>query len=89
MSADTNENRITVRPYTENELPDVLDFERRLREEEDFWGWEIDEAYVNSVKQSFHDKRFENAVSLIAYVGEQAAGRIDAEPVNLQSMYEL
>ena len=78
VNADTDENRITIRPYTENELPDVLTFEKRLREEEDFWGWEIDEAYVNSVKQSFHDSRFDNAVSLIAYVGNKAAGRIDA-----------
>ena len=59
---------ITVKPYTEQELPDVLDFERRLREEEDFWGWEIDEQYIKSVSASFQDHNFDNAISFLAYV---------------------
>ena len=42
-----------IREYTKERIPDVLDFERRLREEESFWGWEIDEAYVESVTRSF------------------------------------
>lgn len=46
LHAEIRRSRITVKPYTEQELPDVLDFERRLREEEDFWGWEIDEQPV-------------------------------------------
>ena len=41
--------RIEVRPYTETQIADVLDFEKRLREEEDVWGWEIDEAYIRDV----------------------------------------
>ena len=39
-----------VLPYTRARMADVLDFERRLREEEDFWGWEIDEAYIAAVE---------------------------------------
>ena len=35
LQAEIRRSRITVKPYTEQELPDVLDFERRLREEED------------------------------------------------------
>ena len=35
---------LTILPYTRERIPDVLDFERRLREEENFWGWEIDDA---------------------------------------------
>ena len=27
-------------------IPDVLQFERDLRTEENFWGWEIDEKYI-------------------------------------------
>ena len=75
---DRNENRIIIRPFTEDLLPDVLDFERRLREEEDFWGWESDEAYQKSVAESFHDERFANALSLLAYLDGKAVGRIDA-----------
>ena len=56
-----------IKQYTEKEIPDVLDFERRLREEEDVWGWEIDEKYISDVKASFHDERFQNAMSLLAW----------------------
>ena len=73
-----NENRITVKRYTENEIPDVLDFERRLREEEDDWGWVIDDAYVKAVTASFRDPRFENSVSFVAYLDGLPVGRIDA-----------
>ncbi|MBQ7700638.1 MAG: hypothetical protein IJT49_09910 [Clostridia bacterium] len=52
--------------FTEKELPDVLDFEKRLRDEEDVWGWETDEAYIKSVKDSFADSRFDNSISLLA-----------------------
>ena len=69
---------IAVRQYTEKEIPDVLAFERRLREEEDFWGWEIDDAYIASVTASFRDGRFTNSVSLLAYLDDWVVGRIDA-----------
>ena len=74
MNAET----FTVLPFTEERIPDVLDFEKRLRGEEDFWGWEIDDAYVESVRASFNDPRFANSISLLGYVDGDVAGRIDA-----------
>lgn len=67
-----------IMQYTEKEIPDVLDFERRLREEEDVWGWEIDDNYIRDVEASFRDGRFENALSLLAYEDGKVIGRIDA-----------
>ena len=69
---------ISVRPYTVNDIPDVIDFENCLRTEEDVWGWEIDDAYVDSVTRSFHDGRFDNAISFLAYMDNRVVGRIDA-----------
>jgi GNAT superfamily N-acetyltransferase len=67
-----------IKQYTEADIPAVLDFERRLREEEDVWGWEIDEKYIADVKASFHDERFQNALSLLAWEDGRVIGRIDA-----------
>ena len=69
---------LQILPCTRERIKDVLDFERRLREEEDFWGWDIDEAYTAAVRQSFQDPRFANALSLLAYRDGQVVGRIDA-----------
>ena len=69
---------LTIKPYTKDKIPDVVDFENRLREEEDFWGWEIDDDYVKSVEKSFDDPAFDNAVSLLAYDDEKVVGRIDS-----------
>ena len=68
---------IKIELYTKEKIPDVLAFERQLRAEEDVWGWEIDDAYIKSVTDSFDDPRFQNALSLLAYIGEQVVGRID------------
>lgn len=78
MQAEIERNRIVVKPYTEEAIPDVLAFEKELRAEEDFWGWEIDAAYINRVTDSFRDKRFSNSISLLAYQNERVIGRIDA-----------
>ena len=59
--------RLKIQSYTKDRIPDVLDFERRLRKEEDFWRWEIDQAYVSAVESSFDDKSFDDAISLLAY----------------------
>ena len=67
-----------ILPYTQEQIGDVLDFERRLREEEDFWGWEIDEAYTAAVRQSFRDPRFAQSTSLLAYLDGKVVGRIDS-----------
>ncbi len=67
-----------IQEYTKERIPDVLAFEEELRREENFWGWEIDEAYRESVKRSFEDTRFQNSLSFLAYDGEAVVGRVDA-----------
>lgn len=69
---------IEVRVYTKELIQDVLDFEVRLRKEEDFWCWEIDEKYIDSVKKSFDDPAFDHSLSLLAYVDDKVVGRIDS-----------
>ncbi len=69
---------LKIQTYTREKIPDVLDFEKRLREEENFWGWEINSAYVSAVEKSFEDKSFDDAVSLLAYDDGAVVGRIDA-----------
>ena len=66
---------IKIELYTKEKIPDVLAFERQLRAEEDVWGWEIDDAYLKSVTDSFEDSRFKNAISLLAYMDGQVVGR--------------
>lgn len=70
---------IEILEYTRERIPDVMEFERRLREEEPFYGWEIDEAYRRRVEASFDDPRFGSALSLLAYEGSGVVGRIDAD----------
>lgn len=72
---------MNILPYTRERIPDVLDFERRLREEENFWGWEIDEAYMKSVARSFDDPAFTGSVSLLAYADGRVVGRIDSSMI--------
>ena len=67
-----------IRKYTAAQIEDVLEFERAIRAEEDFWGWDIDEAYGKAVRESFDDPKFANAVSLLAYDAGRVVGRIDA-----------
>jgi len=64
--------------YNRDRIDDVIDFERQLREEENFWGWEIDDAYKASVQHSFDDSRFDHSLSLIAYADGKVVGRIDS-----------
>ena len=70
--------QVEIQTYTKDKIPDVVDFERRLREEEDFWGWEINDAYVSAVEKSFDDKSFDDSISLLAYADGLVVGRIDA-----------
>ena len=70
--------KLEIQAYTKDRISDVLDFERRLRQEENFWGWEINHAYVEAVEKSFEDKSFDGAVSLLAYKDGAVVGRIDA-----------
>lgn len=69
---------IKVVRYTREKIPDVLQFEKDLRKEEDFWNWSIDESYVQSVTKSFESGMFDNSISLLAYAGEKVVGRIDS-----------
>ncbi|MDE6167753.1 MAG: GNAT family N-acetyltransferase [Acetatifactor sp.] len=63
--------------YTREMITDVMDFERRLRAEEPFYNWDIDEAYQKRMEASFDDPRFTNAISLLAYENDKVVGRID------------
>lgn len=69
---------LEIQAYTKDRIPDVLDFERRLRKEEEDWGWEIDQAYISAVERSFDDRSFDDSISLLAYDDGAVVGRIDA-----------
>lgn len=72
---------ITIEKYTKDRIEDVIQFEKDLRVEENFWGWEINEQYVRDVTESFEKPGFANALSLLAYMDEKVVGRIDASLV--------
>lgn len=69
---------MVIERYTKDKIPDVLDFESRLREEENFWGWEINDAYIQAVEKSFDDNAFAFSISLLAYENHKVVGRIDS-----------
>ena len=65
-----------IKHYTKERIPDVLRFERDLRAEENFWGWEIDDKYIADVTASFDNPAFANSISLLAYMDGKVVGRI-------------
>lgn len=67
-----------IERYTKDRIADVIAFEKNLRREESCWGWEIDEQYIADVTHSFESPKFENAVSMLAYMDGKVVGRIDA-----------
>lgn len=67
-----------IERYTKDHMGDVIEFEKNLRQQESSWGWEIDECYINNVARSFEDSRFENSVSMLAYMDGKVVGRIDS-----------
>ena len=69
---------LEIREYTAERIDDVVRFEHELRREEDVWGWEIDAAYLESVRKSFSDESFRDSLSLLAYADGRVVGRIDA-----------
>jgi ribosomal protein S18 acetylase RimI-like enzyme len=69
--------QLDIKVYDISKINDVITFENKLREDEE-WGWEINDDYISSVKNSFTDERFQNSISLLAYLGENVVGRIDA-----------
>ena len=72
---------IDIKPYTKDRISDVVRFEKALRVEEDVWGWEIDEAYLSKVSDSFDDDSFRDSVSLLAYDHNKVVGRIDSSMI--------
>ncbi len=70
--------QIRIELYTKERIEDVLAFENELRKQEDFWGWEIDEAYKESVFQSFNNPIFQTSISYLAFVDNKVVGRIDS-----------
>ena len=75
------ENSVLVVPFTIDKLNDVINFENNLREEEDVWGWDIDDKYISSVKDSFSNKSFDDCISLLAYIDGKVVGRIDVSMI--------
>ena len=67
-----------IKEYTAERIPDVLRFEADLRAGENVWGWEIDEAYRQSVRDSFNNPAFADSLSFLAYLDGKVVGRIDA-----------
>ena len=70
--------RLEVKPFTRERIPDVLDFEKHLREEEPFYGWDIGENYICAVERSFDDPAFDTSLSLLAYADGKVVGRVDS-----------
>lgn len=70
-----------IKEYTRDRIPDAVQFERDLRAEESFWGWEIDEAYIAGVTASFMNPAFDNSLSLLAYLDGKVVGRIDSTKI--------
>ena len=65
---------IEIKHYTKDQIPDVLQSERDLRSEENFWGLEIDKKYIVDVTASFENPAFANCLSLCLY-GWQSGGQ--------------
>ena len=73
---------IKILLYTKDRVPDVIEFENKLRLEEDKWGWDIDESYITNVINSFEDDSFNDSISLLAYDDNKVVGRIDSSMIN-------
>lgn len=72
---------IIIEKYTKERIDDVIQFELDLRKEENFWGWEINDEYIQSVKNSFKNEAFNHSISLLAYVDNKVVGRIDSSMI--------
>ena len=72
---------IIIEEYTSDRIDDVIEFENRIREKEE-WGWEIDDSYLSSVRKSFDDPEFNDSISLLAYVDGKVVGRIDSSMIH-------
>lgn len=68
---------MNIIPYTPDKIAAVVEYEKRLREEEPFFTWDIGESYQNAVRSSFADPRFDGCISLLAEENGNIIGRID------------
>ncbi len=73
---------LEIRRYTKERISDVIEFEQQLRQQEDFWGWQIDEEYKRKVASSFSDASFADSLSLLAYLDGKVVGRIDSSMIS-------
>ena len=73
--------QLEIRPYTKERIKDVIQFESDLREEENFWGWEIDDEYKKNVISSFENESFSDSISLLDYADHKVVGRIDSSMI--------
>lgn len=71
---------VQIEKLTQNELPALFAFERRLSlEEPGFYSWMEEPGYQEKVKASFADGKYANALSFIAKnASGDIVGRIDA-----------
>lgn len=77
---------LTVKPFTEDQIGNLLEFERELREQEPgTFFMDAGEGYRELLEKSFHDGRFENALSLLAWEDGRVVGRIDASIIAARS----
>lgn len=77
---------LTVEHFTEDHIGAVLEFERELREQEsDTFFMDVGEGYRELLEKSFHDNRFANALTLLAWEDGRVVGRIDASLIAARS----
>lgn len=77
---------ISVEPFTQDKIDGVMDFEQELRRQEpDTFFMDAGENYRKLLEKSFHDHRFVNALSLLAYEDGRVIGRIDASIIAARS----
>ena len=70
---------ISIEIFTEDKIDDVMEFETELRKQEPgIYFMDAGEGYRQQLRESFHDPRFCNALSLLAYKNGKVIGRIDA-----------
>ncbi len=69
-----------IEKLTEAMLPSLFEFERRLSvEEPGYYRWTEEPDYQDNVRASFHDPRYESAISFVAAAATgEIVGRIDA-----------
>ena len=77
---------VSVEPFTQDRIDDVMRFEQELRRQEpDTFFMDAGEGYRKLLEESFCDGRFANALSLLAYKGGRVIGRIDASVIAARS----